>query len=291
MIKVRGIERASIAVRNLDDGIAFMERTFGAKLKQIVPPGKDGYSYAPLWFGDSTLELLCPVVSDSLIDRFIRKRGTGLYHVSLRVDSLKEAIRGLAEEGYQIAGEHVVGPLENFAHWEEQYIPPRLSAGVLYSVVEHSEPENPRPIAHEVPADIQVKNVHAISIACGDKEGAWLFYSRVLGAKLLYDLHDEEERIDNLAFSLGANRMAFLVPHDQESVTGKRLATRGPGLHHLSLEVEDLDQAMAWVEKQGVRTLGKRVLRPWGDYSVWQECFLHPKDTLGVMFCLLQLTK
>ena len=291
MIKVRGIERASIAVRDLEKGVEFMERVFGAKLKQLLPAGPDGYAYAPLWFGESTLELLSPVVPDSIIDRFIQRRGEGMYHVTLRVDDLDEAIRGLEAEGYQITGTRISEKVENFDLWEEQYIHPRLTSGVLFAVVAHSEPDNPRLITHEMPAGIQVKNVHIVGIGCTDKEGAWQFYNRVLGAKLLYDMYDEEERIDNLAFALGRDRMELLVPHDADSITGKRIASRGPGLYHVSLEVEDIDRAMAWVEKQGVRTLGKRVLRPWGDYSVWQECFLHPKDTFGVMFCLLQLTR
>jgi methylmalonyl-CoA/ethylmalonyl-CoA epimerase len=81
-------------------------------------------------------------------------------------------------------------------------------------------------------------------------------------------------------FPIGESRVELLEPMGDDSPVGRFLASKGPGIHHICFEVDDIEAECARLREQGLRLLfdepqvgahGARVM------------FLHPKDTGGVL--------
>jgi methylmalonyl-CoA/ethylmalonyl-CoA epimerase len=77
----------------------FFQDHFGAVFGEIEDVKDQGYRYVPFSICGFTLELLEPYNPDHPIARFLRKRGEGLYQLSLRIDDLDEACRQLEAGG------------------------------------------------------------------------------------------------------------------------------------------------------------------------------------------------
>ena len=76
---------------------------------------------------------------------------------------------------------------------------------------------------------------------------------------------------------------AILEPLGENSFIEKFLNERGPGLHHVTLEVDDADAAASWLRECGIEPFGG----PRVSYD-WKEMFVHPKASGGVLFQLYE---
>jgi methylmalonyl-CoA/ethylmalonyl-CoA epimerase len=74
----------------------------------------------------------------------------------------------------------------------------------------------------------------------------------------------------------------LLEPRGENSFLVKFLEERGPGLHHVTFQVQDIDEAVKGVEAYGYEPFGYRAHGP------YKEVFLHPKDTGGVLIQLYE---
>ncbi len=77
----------------------------------------------------------------------------------------------------------------------------------------------------------------------------------------------------------GTGHFEVLEPYDESSYLHRFLQERGPGLHHVTFEVEDIDRAARAIEDYGIEPMGG-VQRSHG----WAETYIHPKDSGGVLF-------
>jgi methylmalonyl-CoA/ethylmalonyl-CoA epimerase len=84
---------------------------------------------------------------------------------------------------------------------------------------------------------------------------------------------------------LGPVTFELLEPRSEEHTVAKFLATRGPGLHHVSLEVADLEGALAAAKSSGARLVDEHG-RPGAHGST--VAFLHPKSFGGMLVELCQ---
>lgn len=102
-----------------------------------------------------------------------------------------------------------------------------------------------------------------------------------------------EELLDNgslrvVFVRLGPVMFELLEPRSADHTVAKFLDTRGPGLHHVSLEVSDLGEALARCRAAGVRLIDEHSRS--GAHAS-QVAFLHPKSLGGVLVELCQSTK
>jgi len=129
-----------------------------------------------------------------------------------------------------------------------------------------------------------IKKVHHIGIAVNNlKESAALF-ERLLGIKA----HIEEapcQRVTEAVFKLGEGvEIDLLEPMGPDSAVAKFLEKRGEGLHHIALEVDDIDADLQEMESKGVQLIDKE-----GREGVAGKiAFLHPKSVNGVLVELVQ---
>jgi methylmalonyl-CoA epimerase len=98
---IKHISHIGIAVKNLEEGIAFYEK-LGFKLEGIeeVPSQKVRVAFLPV--GDTRIELLEPTADDSPIAKFIEKKGEGIQHIAFAVDDLPAALENSENEGIRL---------------------------------------------------------------------------------------------------------------------------------------------------------------------------------------------
>ena len=125
------------------------------------------------------------------------------------------------------------------------------------------------------------KRLDHVALATEDTHAAAKFWSRLLGAELDHWTISPEEgfRVAQLHLPKKQAGLELIGPYDEHSFINKFLRERGPGFHHMTIEVEDVDQAVAHLrDEMGVEPLSE----PFSDYE-WRQFFVHPRDTGGVL--------
>jgi len=130
-----------------------------------------------------------------------------------------------------------------------------------------------------------VRALSHIAIATPDADALAATLGAALGATA-----GGEELLDGGALRvrflhLGPVTIELLEPRDPAHTVAKFLESRGPGLHHVSLEVADVEGALARCREAGVRLVDERPRAGAHDSSV---AFLHPKSLGGVLIELCQ---
>ncbi len=129
-----------------------------------------------------------------------------------------------------------------------------------------------------------IKKVHHIGIAVNNlKESAALF-ERLLGIKA--DIEEAPcQRVTEAVFQVGGGvEIDLLEPTGPESTVARFLEKRGEGLHHIALEVSDIDADLKEMEGKGIQLIDKE-----GREGVAGKiAFLHPKSVSGVLIELVQ---
>jgi methylmalonyl-CoA/ethylmalonyl-CoA epimerase len=133
-IGLRGIDHVGIAVADLDEAIAFYERTFGMRCVHTETNEEQGVREAMLAVGESGyVQLLAPLTADSAIGKFLDRHGPGVQQVAYTVDDIDAACAALRERGvrllYDTPRRGTAGSLINFVH-------PKDAGGVLVELVQ-----------------------------------------------------------------------------------------------------------------------------------------------------------
>lgn len=133
-----------------------------------------------------------------------------------------------------------------------------------------------------------VKKLDHIAIAVPNVEEAARFYQDMLGLRLRDIEIVREQKTKVGFFSIGETSIELVEPAANDSALVKFLETKGPGIHHLCFEVEDIDHEVKSLTQKGARLIDKTP-RP-GAHET-RVVFLHPKGTGGVLIELSQKPK
>lgn len=128
--------------------------------------------------------------------------------------------------------------------------------------------------------------IHHIAVVVEDVNAALPFWRDALGLPLHAVEANADEAV-NIAFLPVGNvgEIELIAPTDDESGVARFLAKRGAGLHHLCLEVDDLDAAAARMAAHGVELITETPrTRPDGR----RYLFIHPRSTGGVLLELYE---
>jgi methylmalonyl-CoA/ethylmalonyl-CoA epimerase len=133
MINATAINHIGIAVRSLDAHREYYEHVLGAAFEasEEVPSQKVRVAFYRV--GDVRLELLEPTAEDSVIAKFIEKRGEGVHHVAYTVTDIEARLQALREHGVALIDEV---PRPGAHHTRIAFLHPKASAGVLTELVE-----------------------------------------------------------------------------------------------------------------------------------------------------------
>lgn len=133
-----------------------------------------------------------------------------------------------------------------------------------------------------------IKKVDHIAIAVKNLDDALKLYEDLFGAKpsKIEILPQQGVRAALLPMAEGGE-IELLEPIDPQSGVAKFLESRGEGIHHICLEVENVDQELCTLADKGVQLIDKQ-----GRSGLAGKVgFLHPKSTKGVLIELAQKTE
>lgn len=124
-----------------------------------------------------------------------------------------------------------------------------------------------------------------LGIAVDDLEKALAFYRDALGLHVEPPEEVASQRVRAHFVPLGPSAIELLEATAPDSPIAKYIAKRGPGIHHVTLRVEDIDHALSHLQARGVRLIDT-VARPGAEGAM--VAFIHPASTHGVLVELKQ---
>jgi methylmalonyl-CoA/ethylmalonyl-CoA epimerase len=121
-----------------------------------------------------------------------------------------------------------------------------------------------------------------------DVPAALGFWQRALGLTLSHSEQNDGEEVNIAFLPVGDSEIELIAPTTEDSGVAKFLANRGPGLHHICIEVDDIAASMAQLASEGVQLINEA---PRSRDDGTQYAFVHPKSTGGVLVELYELPK
>jgi methylmalonyl-CoA/ethylmalonyl-CoA epimerase len=122
--------------------------------------------------------------------------------------------------------------------------------------------------------------LHHLGIAVADLDAAILVYSDLFGATLENRELVEDQGVEAASLRVGESRIELLQPLGPDTPVGRFIAKRGPGMHHMAFEVEDLAAELDRLKAHGVLLIDEQPRR--GLFGL-QVAFVHPEATGGVL--------
>jgi len=132
----------------------------------------------------------------------------------------------------------------------------------------------------------KIKAINHVAVVVGDMDKSLAFWRDAIGIDL-QELRDVPAEKSRVAFMpLAGAEIELVMPTTEDSGIAKYLAKRGPGMHHLCLEVDDIDGMLAQLKEKNVRLINEepRLAADGKKYA-----FIHPESTGGVLVELYQL--
>ena len=115
--------------------------------------------------------------------------------------------------------------------------------------------------------------IHHLGVAVEDLDEAIAAYERIFGAELEGRETQEEQGVEAAALRVGADHVELLAALGPETPVGRFLARRGPGMHHVAYEVDDLSAELARLAGDGVELID---VAPRPGLFGTQVAFVHP---------------
>jgi methylmalonyl-CoA epimerase len=127
---------------------------------------------------------------------------------------------------------------------------------------------------------VVVHGIHHLGVAVSDLDEALATYSRLVGAELEHRALVAEQGVEAAAVLVGSGRVELLAPLGAETPVGKFLASRGPGMHHVAYEVNDVRAALDSLAAEGAELVDEE---PHEGLFGLQVAFVHPDAVHGVL--------
>ncbi|HEY7178536.1 MAG TPA: methylmalonyl-CoA epimerase [Gaiella sp.] len=125
-----------------------------------------------------------------------------------------------------------------------------------------------------------VGGIHHLGIAVADLDEALSTYRRLFGATLERRSTVPDQGVHALSVLVGTGRIELLAPIGDDTPVGRFLASRGPGMHHVAYEVDDVGTALADLAGAGAELIDET---PRSGLFGLQVAFVHPDAVHGVL--------
>ena len=130
-----------------------------------------------------------------------------------------------------------------------------------------------------------MEKIEHIGIAVEDIEKANSLFKSILGKTHYKTEYVESEDVLTSFFDLGESKLELIESNDADNPISKFLKNNNSAIHHLAIKVNDIYFEIQRIKNEGIRVLNE-IPKEGADNQL--ICFLHPKDTLGVLIELCQ---
>ena len=130
-----------------------------------------------------------------------------------------------------------------------------------------------------------MKKIEHIGIAVHDIEASNKIFAKIFGKESYKSESVESESVITSFFQVGESKIELVAATNQDSPIAKYLAKNREGMHHIAFDVADIEAEMKRLQSEGIRTLNDKPKQGADNKLI---CFLHPKDTNGVLIELCQ---
>ena len=133
---IKKIDHIGIAVRSIEQSLPFYTEVLKLPFLGVEEVPSEQVKVAFLKLGEAKIELLEPSSADSGVAKFIEKRGEGIHHVALGVESIQERIDELKINGIRMIQDQ---PKAGAHHALVAFMHPKSTGDVLYDLCERKE--------------------------------------------------------------------------------------------------------------------------------------------------------
>ncbi len=127
--------------------------------------------------------------------------------------------------------------------------------------------------------------VDHIGVAVEDLDASLELYERDYGMKLVHRETVIEQGVEAALLDVGENHVELLAATGPDTPVGKFLAKKGPGMHHVAYQVEDIEATLAALKSAGLRLIDET---PRTGIRNSRVAFLHPATAGGLLTEIVQ---
>ena len=127
---------------------------------------------------------------------------------------------------------------------------------------------------------MRAQGIHHLGVAVTDLDEAVVTYERLFGAEVEHRATSDDQGVRAASLRIGEGRVELLEPLGADTPVGRFLAKRGPGMHHVAYEVEDVRAAVSQLAESGAEMIDEQ---PREGLFGLQVAFVHPDSVHGVL--------
>lgn len=127
---------------------------------------------------------------------------------------------------------------------------------------------------------MEPRGIHHLGVAVADLDEAVATYERLFGAEVEQRETVPDQGVEAASLRIGEGRVELLASLGDETPVGRFLAKRGPGMHHVAYEVDDVGAALGELAAEGAELIDDEPKR--GLFGL-EVAFIHPDAMHGVL--------
>jgi methylmalonyl-CoA epimerase len=124
------------------------------------------------------------------------------------------------------------------------------------------------------------RGIHHLGVAVDDLDSALETYERLFGAEVEHQATIDNQGVRAASLKIGEGRVELLEALGQDTPVGRFLSKRGPGMHHVAYEVNDLRATLAELTREGAELIDRE---PRAGLFGLEVAFVHPDSVHGVL--------
>ena len=127
---------------------------------------------------------------------------------------------------------------------------------------------------------MELGRIHHVAVAVEDLDEALATYERLFDARVELRGRMEDQGVEAAYLHVGGGRVELVTPLGADTPVGRFLAKRGPGMHHVAFEVDDVSSAIGDLAARGAEVIDEVPRAGLGGHEV---AFVHPDSLHGVL--------
>jgi methylmalonyl-CoA epimerase len=127
---------------------------------------------------------------------------------------------------------------------------------------------------------VNARGIHHVGVVVTDLDEAVRTYERLFGGRLEHRARVEEQGVEAATIRVGDARIELLAALGDDTPVGRFLAKRGPGMHHVAYEVDDVAASLSELAAAGVELIDSEPRQ--GLFGL-EVAFVHPESVHGVL--------